>query len=144
MPRQAPPAPSPRLSLSPVAVLLIVTGAVILAAAAWTTFRQRREISILRAEVSSLTQAQRATASRESAAAAAVSRLGETEAALAKERAELNAVTAQSATRIAELDHLVTFLRSEVTAAQQTIERLKAPPVPVAPVKPAPVKAGVR
>lgn len=126
--------------LAPAAVVGILCGVLLLAAAAWTMFRQRREISALRQETVSLTQAQRATASRESAAAAALGKLAETEAALAKARAELTASTAKSAARIEELDHLVTFLRGEATAAQQTIERMKteaaAAQPPAAPAKP--------
>lgn len=124
MPRQVPPVPSPRLS--PLAVGLILAAAVVLSAAGWAVLRQRQETAGLRAEIASLTQAQRASASRESAAGAAISRLAETEAALAKARAELSAASTQASARIAELDHLVTFLRGEVAAAQQTIERMKA------------------
>lgn len=130
------------LNLPPIAVVLILCGVLLLAAAAWTIFRQRQEISALRVEAASLTQAQRATASRESAAAASLTRLAETEAALAKARGDLNSTTTKSTARIEELDHLVTFLRGEVTAAQQTIERMKAEAAaaatpPAAPAKPA-------
>ena len=47
----------------------------------------------------------------------------------------------QSAARIAELENVISFLRQENTAAQQTIERLRTPPPePDPPAKAEPVK----
>lgn len=115
--------PFPRLSPVTAGVLLVIL--TVLAAGAWNLHRQRQEIAALRAEAATALQAQRAAASRESAAGAALSKLRETEAALARTKTDLETSNTQSAARTEELDHLVAFLRSELTAALQTIERMK-------------------
>lgn len=136
MPNQASPAPS--LRLPPAAVPVIVAAVVAGAAFSWVILRQRQEIAALKSEKASLTQAQRAATSRESAAALELGNLAQVKAGLAKAETDFAAASTQSAARITELEHLVTFLRGEVTAGQQTIERLKAEAAAAAaPVVPA-------
>lgn len=86
----------------------------------------REERRALSAELTELRLAHRAAASRETLTAGALERAARLEEALAVMRREpAPTEPAAEATRAAELERVIVFLRQEITAAHETIERLK-------------------
>lgn len=113
--------------LSAAVVLPAALMAVVLLGVAWLWRASRMENAALRAELAELRLAHRAAASRESLAADATlraSRLEETLAMMSRPVSATANVPADT-TRADELERVIAFLRSEITAAHETIERLK-------------------
>jgi hypothetical protein len=122
--------------LSAAVVLPVALMTVLLLGVLWLLRSSRLENATLRAELAELRLAHRAAASRESLAADATlraSRLEETLALMSRPApAPAPATVLTDSTRAEELERVITFLRSEITAAHETIERLKQdepPPV---------------
>ncbi len=101
--------------------LVILTG--ITLAAAWRLRASLEENRTLKTELATLRLAHRAANSRESLAADSLRRVTRLEEALALMRG--GAAEAGDRERAAELERVIVFLRGEITAAQETIERLK-------------------
>jgi hypothetical protein len=92
----------------------------------WLLHASRAENASLRAELTDLRLVHRATASRESLSAEALRRAARLEEALAvMDRPPLPAAEASDTARAAELERVISFLRGEITAAHEIIERLK-------------------
>lgn len=120
----SPSVPSgPRLSavaLLPAALMTAVTLGL-----AWRLHTSRLENKGLRGEMSAMVQASRAAASRENMAADALRRAAQLEQMLALMRRESPAAPVPDAAKAVDLERVIAFLREEITAAHETIERLK-------------------
>ena len=126
----------PRLSTAPVLPAALLT--VVVLWLAWLLRAGRAENAALRGEVATMLLAQRAAASRESLAADALRRAARLEEALTLMRREpppATPATSPDAGRAAELERVIVFLREEISAAHETIERLKHDEVPRQPEK---------
>lgn len=133
-----PPRSSPALlPLLPNAVL--VPAAVLAVAAlglAWQWRRVHVENAALRGEIASMVLARREAASQEGLAADALRRSARLGEALALMRQEPAPAEPAEAGRAAELERVIAFLREEITAAQETITRLKQDEPPPRPGRP--------
>jgi hypothetical protein len=113
--------PLPRLSAGRIFAVVLITGAGL--GLVWELRAERAENAALRRELATLVLAHRAAASRDSLAADAIRRAARLDEALSLMRRD----TAEppEAGRAAELERVIAFLREEVDAAHETIERLK-------------------
>ncbi len=104
---------------------------VLLLGQAWWLRHSRQENAALRSELAELRLAHRVAVSHESLAAEAASRAARLEESLALMRkAPASApppLSEPDRNRTAELENVITFLREEIKAAHETIERLKEP-----------------
>lgn len=120
--------------LTAMAVLPAALLALLVLGLAWLLSASRAENAALRGEVATLLLAQRAASSRESLAADALRRAFRLEEALASairgRESDPTPATPPDAARAAELERVIVFLRGEITAAHETIERLKQDEVP--------------
>ena len=136
-----PESPSPSLPLLPKAALLSAAVPTVLALGlAWRLHLSHSENTALRGEIASMVLARRAAGSRESFAADALRRTARLEQTLALMRRESGTAGPPSsqpeAGRAAELERVIVFLREEITAAQETIGRLKQGEAPRQTVRP--------
>ncbi len=124
MPPTASPHRSPlRLSAGTVLPLFLALASLIVLG--WTVHAGRMERQALQEELTALRLAHRAAASRESQAADAVRRARRLEEALAVMRRDPVVAESPDAARAVELERVVAFLREEIKAAHETIDRLK-------------------
>lgn len=119
--------------LSPTVVLPWTLLAGWLLGMTWLLRSARLENTVLRAELTALRVVQRATDSREQAARDALRRVARLEESLRLMQHPPAPVEAPDAARTAELERVILFLRGEIKAAHETIERLKQeePPPPL-------------
>ena len=97
----------------------------------------RMENAMLRGEIASMVLARRAAAAQESQAEDALRRTARLEETLGLMRREAASATLPpDAGRAAELERVIAFLREEITAAQETIVRLKQGEAPWKPLRP--------
>lgn len=115
--------PLPRLSAGRIFAVVLITGAGL--GPALVLRAERAENTALRREMATLVLAHRAAAPHESLAADAIRRAARLEEALSLYRREAAPAELPDAGRTAELERVIAFLREEVDAAHETIERLK-------------------
>jgi hypothetical protein len=119
----------PRFSAAMLLPAALMT--VLLLGQAWWLRDSRKEVAALRSELAELRLAHRVAVSHESLAAEAASRAARLEETLALMRqATASApppVSDPDRNRAAELERVISFLREEIRAAHETIERLKEP-----------------
>ena len=115
--------PLPRLSAGRVFFVVVLAGTGL--GLTWLLREERAENAALRGELATLMLAQRAAASRESLAADAIRRAARLDEALNLMRREATPAAPPDAGRAVELERVIAFLREEVNAAHETIERLK-------------------
>ena len=121
------------LRLSPASTLSLALLTVVALGLAWVLQATRAENSALRIELGNVWLAQRAAASHQSLASDALRRAAKLEDALNLMRKELVPATEPDSNRAAELERVVIFLREEIKAAHETIERLKQDEAPKEP-----------
>jgi hypothetical protein len=114
--------PLPRLSAGRIFAVVLLAGTGL--GLTWLLRAERAENAALRGELATLMLAQRAAASRESLAADAIRRAARLDEALHLMRREATPAP-PDAGRAVELERVIAFLREEVNAAHETIERLK-------------------
>lgn len=115
--------PLPRLSAGQIMAMVLLAGTGL--GLTWLLRTARAENAALRGELATLMLAQRAAASRESLAADAIRRAARLEEALNLMRRESAPAVLPDAGRAVELERVIAFLREEVNAAHETIDRLK-------------------
>ena len=113
----------PRLSLTVVLPWTLLVGGLL--GLAWLLRCARQETTALRAELTALRVVQRAADSREQAALDALRRVARLEETLRLMQHPSAPVEAPDAARTVELERVILFLRGEIKAAHETIERLK-------------------
>ena len=124
-------------ALPPAAGRLTLTAAAALALgalswAAWRVRSERMEAEHLRTELAAARMAERA-AGAAARASAVPDRSGDLERRLREAQSEARQTAEKAAARETELNGIITFLRQENTAAQQTIARLSNPEPPPEP-----------
>lgn len=113
----------PRLSPTVVLRWTLLAGGLL--GMVWLLRSARQENTALRAELTALRVVQRAADSREQAARDALRRVARLEETLRLMQHPSAPVEAPDAARTAELERVILFLRGEIKAAHETIERLK-------------------
>ena len=123
------PVPDPTITSVPrLPVIVMLPAALLLMTSlglAWVVHMARQENAALRGELTTIMLAQRTTAARGSLAADAMRRVARLEQTLALVRRDSPVVPAPDQSQTVEFERLIGFLRQEITAAHQTIERLK-------------------
>ncbi len=113
----------PRLSARVVLPWTLLAGGLL--GMTWLLRSARQENTALRAELTALRVVQRAADSREQAARDALRRVARLEETLRLMQHPPAPVEAPDVARTAELERVILFLRGEIKAAHETIERLK-------------------
>ncbi len=113
----------PRLSASVVLPWTLLAGGLL--GMTWLLRSARQENTALRAELTALRVVQRATDSRAQEARDALRRVARLEETLRLMQHPNAPVEAPDVARTAELERVIVFLRGEIKAAHETIERLK-------------------
>ncbi len=113
----------PRLSASVVLPWTLLAGGLL--GMTWLLRSARQENTVLRAELTALRVVQRATDSRAQEARDALRRVARLEETLRLMQHPPAPVEAPDVVRTTELERVIQFLRGEIKAAHETIERLK-------------------